>query len=243
MSEPAAPSRSHLLPPLLLTLTVSTGLVDAISYLALGHVFVANMTGNVGFLAFALAGARGLSVSASLTATAAFLVGAAIGGRAGVLFGAHRGRHLSLSTSASAALVLVALVVAGTEQSVPESLPVAARYTVTVLLALAMGLQNATARKLGVVDVTTTVLTLTLTGLAADLRFDGANAAATRRRIAAAVTMLLGAFAGAMALKVEMWLPLAVAAGLALLTGLLYLPAARRSAAAAAAEASGSQAG
>jgi hypothetical protein len=51
-----------LLPPLLLLLTVVTGLVDAASYLKLGHVFVANMTGNVVFLGFAIAGAGGLSI-------------------------------------------------------------------------------------------------------------------------------------------------------------------------------------
>jgi hypothetical protein len=37
------------LPAMLLTLTVVTGVVDAASYLSLGHVFVANMTGNVVF--------------------------------------------------------------------------------------------------------------------------------------------------------------------------------------------------
>jgi hypothetical protein len=64
------------LPPLLLTLTVVTGLVDAFSYLVLGHVFVANMTGNVVFLGFALAGAKGFSISASLLALGAFGLGA-----------------------------------------------------------------------------------------------------------------------------------------------------------------------
>ena len=44
------------LPVFLVGLTVVTGLVDAFSYLSLGHVFVANMTGNVVFLGFALAG-------------------------------------------------------------------------------------------------------------------------------------------------------------------------------------------
>jgi uncharacterized membrane protein YoaK (UPF0700 family) len=62
------------LPVLLLLLSVVTGLVDAVSYLALGHVFVANMTGNVVFLGFALAGAPGLSAPASLAALAAFLL-------------------------------------------------------------------------------------------------------------------------------------------------------------------------
>jgi Protein of unknown function (DUF1275) len=60
------------LPPLLVAMTVVTGLVDAFSYLVLGHVFVANMTGNVVFLAFALAGARGFSLPAVVVALAAF---------------------------------------------------------------------------------------------------------------------------------------------------------------------------
>src|SRR5881275_3069934 len=68
------------LPPLLLALTVVTGLVDAFSYLVLGHVFVANMTGNVVFLGFALAGAAGFSISALLSALGAFCLGVLAGG-------------------------------------------------------------------------------------------------------------------------------------------------------------------
>ena len=69
-----------LLPSLLLVLTVVTGVVDAVSILRLGRVFVANMTGNVVFSAFALVGAPGFSLSASLAALAGFLVGALGGG-------------------------------------------------------------------------------------------------------------------------------------------------------------------
>src|SRR3954447_12725879 len=69
------------LPLLLILLTIVTGLVDAVSYLALGHVFVANMTGNVVFLGFAVLDAEDFSVPASLTAIAAFLLGALAGGR------------------------------------------------------------------------------------------------------------------------------------------------------------------
>ena len=65
---------------LLLLLTVVTGVVDAVSILALGRVFVANMTGNVVFAAFAVVGAPGFSLSASLFALAGFLVGAYGGG-------------------------------------------------------------------------------------------------------------------------------------------------------------------
>jgi uncharacterized membrane protein YoaK (UPF0700 family) len=60
--SPNASAREDGLPPLLIVLTIVTGVVDALAYLRLGHVFVANMTGNVVFLGFAAAGAGGLSV-------------------------------------------------------------------------------------------------------------------------------------------------------------------------------------
>jgi hypothetical protein len=63
------------LPPLLLALTVVTGLVDAVSILRLGRVFVANMTGNIVFTGFAITGAPGFSLSASLFALAGFMAG------------------------------------------------------------------------------------------------------------------------------------------------------------------------
>ena len=95
------------LPPLMIMLTVVTGLVDTFSYLALGHVFVANMTGNVVFAGFALAGAPGFSLTATVVALAAFAAGAFLGGRI-IRYGrSHRARVLYL------ALVLEVLVVAG----------------------------------------------------------------------------------------------------------------------------------
>jgi uncharacterized membrane protein YoaK (UPF0700 family) len=57
----------------LLTLTFVSGLIDAASFIAMGHVFTANMTGNVVFLAFAFAGVPGLSVVRSTVALAAAL--------------------------------------------------------------------------------------------------------------------------------------------------------------------------
>ena len=64
----------------LLCLTVVTGLVDAVSYLRLGHVFVANMTGNFVFLGFSADPHSGLSPVASIVAIVRFLAGA-LGGR------------------------------------------------------------------------------------------------------------------------------------------------------------------
>ena len=82
------------LPPLLLALTVVTGLVDAVSYLALGHVFVANMTGNVIFLGLSAVGIPGVSAFTSLASIAAFLAAGVAGGRM-VRAHTHRGHLLS----------------------------------------------------------------------------------------------------------------------------------------------------
>src|SRR5664279_2372970 len=98
-----------LLPPLLLLLTVVTGLVDAASYLKLGHVFVANMTGNVVFLGFAIAGAGGLSIWASLVAIGSFLVGGLAGGRIGGRNAEQRGTLLRVALAAQLPAVAVAL--------------------------------------------------------------------------------------------------------------------------------------
>ena len=159
-SQPAATGTGRKpqgpLPPLLLALTVVTGVVDAVSILRLGRVFVANMTGNVVFSGFALVGAPGFSLSASLAALAGFLVGA-LGG--GALTGRlDHDRGLLLRAGAAAELVLVAGALALTA-GLPSA---AARDGMAALLALAMGIQNAVARRLAVPDLTTTVLTMTL---------------------------------------------------------------------------------
>lgn len=195
---PPKGDRHGPLPPLLLTLTVVTGLVDAVSYLALGHVFVANMTGNVVFLGFALAGAEGLSAWASLAAMAAFLVGAVAGGRFGTRFADHRGKLLASATTLQALLVSVALV---TVLVTHDRLAAPGRYVLIVTLALAMGLQNAAVRRLGVPDLTTTVLTQTLTGLASDPGPAGGAGPRPGRRVLSVLSMFLGALAGALLLR------------------------------------------
>ena len=198
------------LPAVLILLTVVTGLVDAVSYIALGHVFVANMTGNVVFLGFAAAGAPGLSVTASLAAIGAFLLGALVGGRIGARLGAHRGHYLRAATVTSALAVLVGVAIAAV---VGEPVSDAARYALIVPLALAMGTQNAAARRLAVPDLTTTVLTLTLTGVAADSRLAGGPGGHPARRLISVAAMLAGALGGALlVINVDLVLPLAAAA-------------------------------
>jgi len=200
------------LPPLLLVLTVVTGLVDAVSYLKLGHVFVANMTGNVVFLGFAAAGASDFSAVDSLVAIGSFLLGALAGGRLGSSTGQHRGRFLALSTYIQVSVVGAAFVVALVPYDVSSGI---LAYALVVLLAFAMGLQNATARRLGVPDLTTTVLTLTLTGLAADSHFAGGANPNIGRRLLATAAMFIGAALGAvLTLRVSVSAALAVAAAL-----------------------------
>jgi uncharacterized membrane protein YoaK (UPF0700 family) len=184
------------LPALLLLLTVSTGMVDAVSILSLGRVFVANMTGNIVFIGFALAGAPGFSLQASLVALAAFLAGAGLGG---VLVGRYRGRRgVLLRNTVGLELILLAgaAVVLGLAGSpygaVAQDLAVA-------FAGAALGLQNAAVRNLAVPDLTTTVLTMTLTGVAADLRSRDYRVAA--RRIVAVLAMLGGAVAGALLVR------------------------------------------
>jgi len=105
------------LPPLLVAMTVVTGLVDAFSYLVLGHVFVANMTGNVVFLAFALAGARGFSLRAVVVALAAFGAGALAGGGLASRLGRHRGKLLSATAAVQALLLTAGVVIAALADS------------------------------------------------------------------------------------------------------------------------------
>jgi uncharacterized membrane protein YoaK (UPF0700 family) len=181
------------LPALMLLLTVLTGVVDAVSILSLGRVFVANMTGNVVFIGFALAGASGFSLAASLSALGGFLIGAAIGGVAVDRLGSHRGRLLLAVTSAELLLLLAALLAAALAG---PHFSGGAKDGIAALAALAMGLQNAAVRRLHVFDLTTTVLTMTLTGIAADMR--ERDRFAVLRRLLAVVAMLAGAIAGAL---------------------------------------------
>jgi len=182
------------LPVLLLALTIVTGAVDAVSILRLGRVFVANMTGNVVFAGFGLVGAPGFALGSSLVALAGFLVGAAVGGRLADRFHDDRAQLLLWACAAETSLSVVALAIAA---SVTNLSAAGGRYSLSLLLATAMGIQNAAARRLAVPDLTTTVLTMTLTGMAADLRNGAWRKPPLRRRLLAVMAMAGGAIAGA----------------------------------------------
>ena len=181
------------LPALLVCVTVVTRLVDSFSYLSLGHVFVANMTGNVVFLGFALAGVGQISLVATAVAMAAFALGATVGGRSAAGRAVHRGRLLAAATSVQAGVVLVAAAIA----TIAGAQGSAVRLTLVALLGMAMGGQNAVARRLAVPDLTTTVLTLTVTGLVADKTPRSVRA----RRLISVLAMLVGALTGGVLLR------------------------------------------
>ncbi len=198
------------LPLLLLVLTFLTGVVDSVSILALGRVFVANMTGNVVFVGFAMAGAPGFSLAASLFALVGFLLGALAGGVAIQRFGDNR------AVLFRNALVVELILVAGAwavSAVVPSPFGPGIRDTIAAITAVAMGTQNSVARRLAVPDLTTTVLTMTLTGLAADIR--SRDKVAVLRRLLAVGAMLAGAVAGAvLVLHVSASAALGLAVGL-----------------------------
>jgi uncharacterized membrane protein YoaK (UPF0700 family) len=220
----AAGSLRHPLTRALLVLTLTTGLVDAVSYLGLGRVFTANMTGNIVLLGFGIAGSGGLPVVAPLVSLASFLVGAGGGGILAKRIEDRHAEHVARALGLEVTLIGLAAVVAAAIDVRPGAL---SGDVVIALLALAMGVRNATVRRLAVPDLTTTVLTMTLTGLAADSRPAGGSGKGSARRTAAVVAMLTGAVVGGLLLKTSMVLPLAAAAGLALVTWLVYVPAVR----------------
>jgi len=179
-----------LLTGVLLTMILLTGIVDAISYLALGRVFVANMTGNVIFIGFALAGEKSLSVSSALVALSAFFVGAVLSGRFYNYINSDRLRLLGIGLTAQALLfTLVLCILVFSNGSAVWQMGSAA------LLAIAMAFQNTLARRIAMPGLATTVvLTSTLTDLGADI--GAGKSLQQRRRLLAIVIMCLGACVG-----------------------------------------------
>jgi uncharacterized membrane protein YoaK (UPF0700 family) len=172
------------------------------------------MTGNIVLLGFGIAGSGGLPVVAPLVSLLAFLAGSVLGARlAGARLRptAHLSRSLLVEVSVVALAALLAIVLNITPDRLSGDLVIA-------LLAFGMGARNATVKRIGFPDLTTTVLTMTLTGLAADSPAAGGSGKGSGRRVAAVSAMLAGAIAGALLLDVHLALVLGAAALLALLT-------------------------
>jgi uncharacterized membrane protein YoaK (UPF0700 family) len=202
--------RLHLI--LMLTLTFSTGVVDAVGYLGLDRVFTGNMTGNVVLLGMAVAGGTSLPIVRPALALVFFMLGAAGAGRA--LRRAPEGwSHRTSRVLVALVFGLWALVVFAAVAPVQGNEVYGS--IVTSALALLMGTQAATAKRLKVAEITTVVVTSTITGLASDSRLAGGKSAFWARRALAIALIMLGAVAGAAAVHVHLWLGLAISAALA----------------------------
>lgn len=179
----------------MLVLTFTTGIVDAVGFLGLDRVFAGNMTGNVVILGMGLTGVDDLPVLGPAVAVVAFLVGAAAAGR--VTRRLPNGTWSGPTITALACVAAILVAVAGVLLAAPRPSGLAVGLLVTAGLALAMGAQAATARQIAVRDITTVVVTSTLSGLAADSWFGAGRRQLWRRRAAAVVVIAAGATAGA----------------------------------------------
>jgi len=168
LGEPI-PGRTTSRDVMLLVLTCAAGLVDAISYLEMGHVFTAMMTGNTVLLALAIGQGDVVAALRSTLALVAFSAGAA-GGAMVLQRGRARGEWPPIVT-ATLALEVVVLVVFGMVWHLGGTGARADVLTVVLigLSGLAMGIQAAAVRHLGVPGVASTYITGTLTSLMAEL--------------------------------------------------------------------------
>ncbi|NPC98731.1 YoaK family protein [Nocardioides sp. zg-DK7169] len=187
--------RMHL--GLMLALTFATGLVDALCYLGLDQVFTANMTGNVLLLGMALGDGGDLALAGPLLALAGFALGAALVGR--VLKDSHE--PWSILSTWLLGLVAIIVLAVGVVLLVTGGDPDrTVRLSVTTALGVAMGTQAAAARFIAVKDVTTIVVTQTITGLAIDSPLGNGRGRSAGRRGAAVVLIISGAAVGALLL-------------------------------------------
>lgn len=246
MSSPEGPARvslsglmkvgAHALRPsltgLMLVLTWVTGLIEAVSLLALGPVFTAMQTGNVLFLAFGLAGAGNLPAPSSALSLAAFAAGAVCGARAESAAEARGWRWVGLGLYAEATLVLVGAAV-GWGLAPRYGHPAGAHLAVTGLLAAAMGIRTVTSMRVNLPGVPTTLITRSMTALigSSALGHDSAFGYGRRawpRRALAVLAMFTGGLTGALLVRAgwtvgELLLP-AVAVVAAVALGYRTLP-------------------
>lgn len=201
----------------LLLLTFATGLADSISILALGHVFVANMTGNVIFLGFWLAPRTSIDLTAVGVALPTFVCTTVLSGRLSRHFG-ERTRAWITTVLATEIVLLVALSLlagAGLLRYQQDS-----KLIMIGVLAVTFGLQHSSARQFGIQELSTTVLTSTIVSLGLDSRLAGGTGERQNLRIAVVVTMCGGAFVGA-TMSRYMVAPVFVVAAVVIATSLL----------------------
>jgi uncharacterized membrane protein YoaK (UPF0700 family) len=153
---------------MLLALTWAAGSVDAISYLGLGHVFTAMMTGNTVLLGLALAEGEALAALRSVLA----LMGFGAGVFAGAIIVERESNQTNWPNPVTAALAVETAILAIFSVAYYLSEPTrsgAMTYFLIFLLSFAMGIQSAAVRRLGVPGIATTYITGTITSLITDL--------------------------------------------------------------------------
>ena len=203
----------------LLLLTFSTGLSDAISVLVLGHVFVANMTGNVIFLGFWFARNPNVDLTAAVVVFPTFVAGTILGGRLMRYFGDRSRAWLSTSLGIEVGLLATLSIAGGIGVLRYDD------YTKLFLiagLATAYGLQHATARQFGIQELTTTVLTSTIVGLGVDSRLAGGTGNGEKLRYSVVLTMCAGAALGAAVSRFAVAPVLALAAAVTCVSLLIF---------------------
>ena len=178
----------------LLLLTFATGLADSLSILVLGHVFVANMTGNVIFLGFWLAPRTSIDLTAVAVALPTFVTTTILSGRLS--------RHFGIRTRPWITTVLATEIVLLVTLSILAGAGVLHYHDNTKLiiigfLAVTFGLQHSSARQFGIQELSTTVLTSTIVSLGIDSRISGGTGERQKLRFTVVFTMCAGAFLGA----------------------------------------------
>ncbi|MGV0625682.1 YoaK family protein [Mycolicibacter minnesotensis] len=204
----------------LLLLTFATGLVDAISVLVLGRVFVANMTGNAIFLGFVFVPGTGFDLAGAGVAVGGFVSGAIIGGRLARSFGpGHPRRWLTTALGLEAVLLLVLSVLAGCGVLRYDD---DSKLMLIAGLAVAFGVQNSTARQFGIQELYTTVLTSTIVGIGVDSRLAGGDGQKQRLRYGVVAVLLGGAIIGATLTHLFVAPVIALGAGVVVASLLLF---------------------
>ena len=178
----------------LLLLTFATGIVDAVSVLALGHVFVANMTGNIIFLGFWFVPHSGVDLTAAIVAFVSFLAGTVLGGRLARHIDSDTRLWLTVALGVEVVVLLTLSILAGTGVLHYHD---NTKLILIAGLAMTAGSQHAAARQFGIQELSTTVLTSTFVALGFDSRLAGGTGQREKLRYGVVVTMCGGAVAGA----------------------------------------------
>lgn len=178
----------------LLLLTFATGLADSISILVLGHVFVANMTGNVVFFGFWLAPRTSIDLTAVAVALPTFVTTTVLSGRLSRHFDARARQWITIVLGTEIVLLVTLSILAGAGVLHYHD---NTKLIMIGILAVTFGLQHSSARQFGIQELSTTVLTSTIVSLGWDSRLSGGTGERQKLRFTVVVTMCAGAFLGA----------------------------------------------